>query len=70
MVETANFPECLVPYAVRMEIIEESGAHTAREAFGTRKGWSCGLNGNFLDTQPRMSITHSVRIESSPKRST
>jgi len=48
MVETANLPECFEPYAGWMKVIAESGAHTAREAFGASKGWSCGLNSNIF----------------------
>lgn len=47
MVETANLTECFGPYAEWMKIIAESGAHTAREAYGVR-GWSSGLNGNVF----------------------
>lgn len=47
MTETANLTECFLPYARWMKIIAESGAHTAKEAFGAG-GWSSGLNGNVF----------------------
>ena len=48
MVETANLPESFSPYFQYMKVIAESGAHTARETFGIKKGWSMGLNGNVF----------------------
>ncbi|MEP4079454.1 glycosyl hydrolase family 95 catalytic domain-containing protein [Haloferula sp.] len=48
MVETANLPESFSPYLKYMKVIAESGKHTAREAFGVKKGWSMGLNGNVF----------------------
>ena len=46
MVETANLPEMFSPYIKWMKIIAESGKHTAKEAFGAKRGWSAGLNSN------------------------
>ncbi|MFC1761208.1 glycoside hydrolase N-terminal domain-containing protein [Planctomycetota bacterium] len=48
MVETANLTECFSPYAEWMKIVAESGAHAAREAYGAKRGWSAGLNGNVF----------------------
>lgn len=48
MVETANLPEMFTPYLEWIKIIAESGAHTAKEAFGAERGWSAGLNGNVF----------------------
>lgn len=48
MVETANLPEMFTPYLEWMKVIAESGAHTAKEAFGAKRGWSAGLNGNVF----------------------
>lgn len=48
MVETANLTESFHPYVEYMKVIAESGAHTARETFGVKKGWSMGLNGNVF----------------------
>ena len=48
MVETSNLPEMFSPYMEWMKIMAESGAHTAKEAFGAERGWSTGLNGNVF----------------------
>ena len=48
MVETTNLPEMFTPYLEWMKIIAESGAYTAKEAFGAKRGWSTGLNGNVF----------------------
>lgn len=48
MVETTNLPEMFTPYLEWMKVIAESGAYTAKEAFGTERGWSAGLNGNVF----------------------
>lgn len=48
MVETANLPGSFSPYVEWMKIIAESGKYTAQEAFGIKKGWSTGLNGNVF----------------------
>ncbi|MEI6892255.1 MAG: glycoside hydrolase family 95 protein [Pontiella sp.] len=48
MVETANLPESFSPFKKWLNMIAESGAHTARETFGIHHGWSMGLNGNVF----------------------
>ncbi|MGQ1786141.1 glycoside hydrolase family 95 protein [Saccharicrinis sp. GN24d3] len=48
MVETANLPGSFSPYVDWVKILAQSGEHTAREAFGVKKGWSMGLNGNVF----------------------
>jgi alpha-L-fucosidase 2 len=46
MVDPANLPESFRPFVEWMKVVAESGAHSARETFGVKKGWSMGLNGN------------------------
>ncbi len=48
MVETANLPDCFEPYTGWMKVIAESGSHTAKEAYGAKRGWSTGLNGDVF----------------------
>ncbi len=55
MVETANLPNSFSPYKEWLKILAESGAFTAKEAFGVQQGWSMGLNGNaFGFTAPNV----------------
>ena len=48
MVDPANLSESFRPFVEWMKVLAESGAHTARETFGVKKGWSIGLNGNVF----------------------
>ncbi|EMI54974.1 glycoside hydrolase family 95 protein [Rhodopirellula sallentina] len=48
MVDPANLSESFRPFVKWTKILAESGAHTARQTFGVRNGWSVGLNGNIF----------------------
>ena len=48
MVDPANLSESFRPFVEWAKVLAESGAHTARETFGVKKGWSIGLNGNVF----------------------
>lgn len=46
MVNPANLPGSFRPFVEWTKILAESGAHTARQTFGVKRGWSMGVNGN------------------------